>query len=126
MLASHFVEIGYGFQIEPMMAEMFFNRSFEPYMPYRDNSIMWFGLWRDERDRSKGYETDWRRMGWHHSGYEHNSWFAAPGNEGPGTIDQRSTFFVLRSPERRVRLELTREARHGMQAVRLVNEEPSQ
>src|SRR5574340_172192 len=71
MLASHFVEIGYGFQIEPMMAEMLFNRSFEPYMPYRDNSLTWFGLWRDERDHSQGYETDWRRMSWYHSGYDH-------------------------------------------------------
>jgi alpha-L-arabinofuranosidase len=125
LLASHFVEIGYGFQIEPMMAEMFFNRSFEPYMPYRDNSLTWFGLWRVERDPSKGYETDWRRMGWYHSGYEHNLWFAAPGGEGPGTIERNSTFFVLQAPERKVRLELTREARHGLQAVRVVNEEAS-
>ncbi len=123
MLSSHFVEIGYGFQIEPMMTEMLFNRSFEPYMPYRENSFTWFGLWRDERDHSKGYESDWRRMGWFHSGYEHNPWFAAPGGEGPFSIDRRSTFFLLRSPVRKVRLELAREARHGVQAVRLINEE---
>lgn len=126
MLASHFVEIGYGFQIEPMMAEMLFNRSFEPYMPYRDNSFTWFGLWRDERDHAKGYETDWRKMGWYHSGYEHNAWFAAPGSEGPFSIDRQSTFFVLRSPARKVRLEPVREARHGMQAIRLVNEESAE
>ncbi|MFB3826772.1 MAG: hypothetical protein ACE15B_08380 [Bryobacteraceae bacterium] len=126
LLAGHFVEIGYGFQIEPMMAEMLFNRSFEPYMPYRENSFTWFGLWRDERDHSQGYETDWRRMSWYHSGYEHNSWFAAPGGEGPFHIDQDSTFFILRSPVRNVRLEPVPETTHGVQAVRLINEDPAQ
>ena len=129
LLSSHFVELGYGFQIEPMMAEMFFNRSFEPYMPYRDNSLTWFGLWRDEDDHSKGYRTDWREMSWYHSGYEHNSWFAAPGGEGSFSIDQKSTHFILRSPVRNVRMELTRAARdvrHGMQSVRLINDDPAE
>ncbi|MBI4903825.1 MAG: hypothetical protein HY820_09330 [Acidobacteria bacterium] len=126
LLSSHFVELGYGFQIEPMMAELLFNASFEPYMPYRDNSITWFGLWNNERDHSRGFQTDWRKMSWYHSGYEHNAWFAAPGSEGAFHINQESTFFVERSPQRRVRLERTREAAHvshGMQAVRLINEE---
>lgn len=126
LLASNFVEVGYGYQIEPMMAEMLFNRSFEPYMPYRDNSFRWFGLMHDDRDISKGYETDWRKAGWYHSGYEHNSWFAAPGSEGPFHIDQNSTFFILRSPQRNVEIQLTRDkadVRHGLQALRLVNHE---
>jgi alpha-L-arabinofuranosidase len=126
LLASHFIELGYGFQIEPMMAEMLFNRSFEPYMPYRDNSLTWFGLWRNEKDHSQGYRTDWRELSWYHSGYEHNSWIAAPGSEGPFSISQSSTFFLLRSPVRKVRLELVHEARHGIQAVRLVNEDTSE
>lgn len=129
LLASHFVEVGYGFQIEPMMAEMLFNRSFEPYMPYRNNSLMWFGLWHDEKNLTKGHRTDWREMSWYHSGYEHNSWFAAPGGEGPFHIDQRSTFFLLRSPVRNVRIELSREnrdVRHGLQALRLINDDPSE
>jgi len=129
LLASHFVELGYGFQVEPMMAGMLFNRSFEPYMPYRDNSLTWFGLWRDENDHSKGYQTDWREMSWYHSGYEHNSWFAAPGGEGPFSIDRKSTFFLLRSPVRNVRIELLRgpgEVRHGLQSVRLINDDPAE
>ena len=119
LLASHFVELGYGYQVEPMMAEMLFNRSFEPYMPYRDNSFTWFGLWFNNADQSKGYETDWTRMHWYHSGYEHNAWFAAPAEEPPFHIDQRSTFFV---PD--ARIELTREktdVRHGRQALRFNN-----
>jgi len=126
LLASHFVELGYGFQVEPMMAEMFFNRSFEPYMPYRDNSLTWFGLWRDYRDHSQGYQTDWTKMHWYHSGYEHNPWFAAPGQAEPFHIDQRSTFFTLRSPSRNVEIELIRsggDVRHGLQALRLHNRE---
>lgn len=129
LLAGHFVELGYGFQVEPMMAEMFFNRSFEPYMPYRDNSIKWFGLYYDERNPSKGYRTNWKEMGWYHSGYEHNSWFAAPGTEGPFHIDRNSTFFVLRSPQRNVEIELTRDkadVRQGLQALRLHNRETKQ
>lgn len=35
-LASNFIELGYGLQVECMIAEMFFNRSFEPFYPYRD------------------------------------------------------------------------------------------
>lgn len=119
LLASHFVELGYGYQVEPMMAEMLFNRSFEPYMPYRDNSFTWFGLWFDSKDYSKGYETDWRRMHWYHSGYEHNAWFAAPAEEPPFHIDQQATFFVTGN-----RIELTRDkadVRHGRQALRLHN-----
>ena len=111
------------------MAEMLFNRSFEPYMPYRDNSLTWFGLWRDENDHSKGYKTDWREMSWYHSGYEHNSWFAAPGGEGPFSIDRKSTFFLLRSPVRNVRIELLRgpgDVRHGLQSVRLINDDPAE
>ena len=32
-LASNFIELGYGLQVEGMAAEMFFNRSFEPFYP---------------------------------------------------------------------------------------------
>jgi alpha-L-arabinofuranosidase len=129
LLAGHFVELGYGFQVEPMMAEMFFNRSFEPYMPYRENSFTWFGLWRDDRDHGKGYETDWTRMHWYHSGYQHNQWFAAPGVELPFRIDQASTFFELRTPLRKVELQLSRDTadvRHGIQALRVMNREAAE
>ena len=129
LLAGNFVELGYGFQTEPMMAEMLFNRSFEPYLPYRDNTISWFGLWKNEKDHALGYRTDWRTMSWYHSGYEHNPWFAAPGTEGEFHIDQDSTFFITQSAVRKVRLEPTRDPAdvvHGIGAVRLINEEPAE
>ena len=44
LLYSHFIELGYGIQVEPMWGELLFNRSFEPYDPYRDINVCWFNL----------------------------------------------------------------------------------
>ncbi len=41
-----------------MMAQMFFNRSFEPFLPYKTISVEWLDLWNDPRDHGKGYKTD--------------------------------------------------------------------
>lgn len=38
-LASNFIELGYGLQVEGMASEMFCNRSFEPFYPYRTLKI---------------------------------------------------------------------------------------
>ena len=69
-LASNFIELGYGLQVEGMMAEMFFNRSFEPFYPYRMINKLWYDLLEDENDHSSRCETDWRVFDWCHSGYE--------------------------------------------------------
>src|SRR5512137_2055374 len=94
LLYGNFIELGYGVQVEPMMAQMFFNRSFEPFTPYKPISVEWFDLWNDPRDHAKGYKTDWSGEDWYHTGYEHNPWFVAPGRGGRLPIDERSTFII--------------------------------
>ena len=126
LLYSNFVELGYGYQVEAMMTEMLFNRSFETYTPYNGSTWHWFGLWKDNEDYSKGVITDWREMVWYHSAYEHNDWFAAPGAPGPFNIDVDSTYFIKKSPILNVEFELTKtkeDSRHGTQALRLLNHE---
>lgn len=58
LLYGNFIELGYGIQVEPMWSEMFFNRSFEPFETYREINKLWYDLYYDEKDLSKGYETD--------------------------------------------------------------------
>jgi alpha-L-arabinofuranosidase len=106
-----------------MWGEMFFNRSFEKYIRYRDNNKKWFDLWYDEKDESKGYETDWRKFDWYHTGYEHNAWFAAPGEEGPFHIDDNSTFLIEKSPMNKVEIELIEGGVHGNHFLRIRNRE---
>ena len=99
-LASNFVELGYGLQAEGMAAEMFFNRSFEPFYPYRDINKIWFDLLENEEDLTSRCETDWRVFDWYHSSYEHNAWFAFPGTAGYQPITDDATFVIEKSPNR--------------------------
>ena len=69
LLYGNFIELGYGLQVESMWSEMFFNRSFEPFSPYKAINKAWFDLYNDERDPAKGYERDWSGFDWYHSGY---------------------------------------------------------
>ncbi len=120
-LASNFIELGYGLQVEGMAAEMFFNRSFEPFYPYRDINKHWFDLHFDERNWAGGFETDWRVFDWYHSSYEHNAWFAFPGVAGFQTIEDDSTFLIEKSPAADVRIGYVQDACHGDHAMEVVN-----
>ncbi len=120
-LASNFIELGYGLQVEGMAAEMFFNRSFEPFYPYRTINKIWFDLLEDERDLSSRCETDWRVFDWYHSGYEHNAWFAFPGTAGHQLIEDDSTFVIERSPTADVRICIVPGGCHGEHAMQVVN-----
>ena len=122
-LASNFIELGYGLQVEGMASEMFFNRSFEPFYPYRLINKLWFDLLDDETDLSSRCETDWRVFDWYHSSYEHNAWFAFPGTAGHQPICDDSTFIIERSPATDVRISLTDDAVHGKCAMRVINED---
>ena len=116
LLYSNFLELGYGYQVEPMRSEMLFNRSFETYTPYNGSSWYWFNLFKNPKDHSKGVITDWRDMVWYHSAYEHNEWFAAPGAPGPFNIDVNSTYFIKQSPVLNVEFKLSKaegDSRHG-------------
>ena len=124
LLYGNFIELGYGVQVEPMMAQMFFNRSFEPFLPYKAISVEWFDLWNDPRDHSKGYKTDWTGEDWYHSGYEHNPWFVAPGTGGRLPIDDHATFIITNGVG--VNASIRPEAGgsgHGVQHLRVVNRE---
>lgn len=121
-LASNFIELGYGLQVEGMAAEMFFNRSFEPFYPYRLINKLWFDLLEDENDHSSRCETDWRVFDWYHSGYEHNAWFAFPGTAGHQPIEDDSTFVIEKSPTANVRIAIVAGGCHGEHAMQVVND----
>lgn len=121
-LASNFIELGYGLQVEGMAAEMFFNRSFEPFYPYRLINKIWFDLLEDERDHTSRCETDWRVFDWYHSGYEHNAWFAFPGTAGHQPIEDDSTFVIEKSPTADVRIAIVEGGCHGEHAMMVVND----
>lgn len=125
ILYGNFIELGYGLQVEAMYSEMFFNRSFEPFMKYRDINKLWYDLYFDERDLSKGFEKDWSKFDWYHSGYEHNSWYAAPGDAGKGSvISDEDTFFISSTPSRRVTIvPVEGGSGHGRQCLSVRNED---
>ena len=124
-LASNFIELGYGLQVESMAAEMFFNRSFEPFYPYREINKHWFDLHYEEWNFEKGYEKDWRVFDWYHSAYEHNAWFAFPGIGGFQLIEDDSTFVIEHSPTADVRIGYTKDACHGDHAMLVENNSDS-
>ena len=121
LLFSHFVEIGFGYQIQPMMAEKFFNRSFEPIPPYNGKTKNSFGLLLPEGR----YIDDWSGEAWYHSGYAHDNWYVTPGKPGnPAIISDDLTYFVTESPDIDVKMELRdKDGIHGEQYVRIVNNE---
>ena len=120
-LSSNFIEMGYGLQVEGMAAEMFFNRSFEPFYPYRIINKLWFDLFKDEKNWNEGYETDWSVFDWYHSSYEHNAWFAFPGVAGKQLIEDGSTFVIEKSPTAEVRIANVKEGCHGAYAMEVTN-----
>lgn len=120
-LASNFIELGYGLQVDCMMAEMFFNRSFEPFYPYRHINKVWYDLLEDENDPNSRLETDWRVFDWCHSAYEHNAWFAFPGTAGYQPIADDSTFVIEDSPTADVHIRYSGDACHGESAMEVVN-----
>ena len=120
-LASNFIELGYGLQVEGMAAEMFFNRSFEPFYPYRMINKLWYDLLEDENNHASRCETDWRVFDWYHSSYEHNAWFAFPGTAGHQLIEDDSTFVIETSPTADVRIGYCDDACHGDHAMEVVN-----
>ena len=121
LLYSNFIELGYGIQVEPMWAEMLWNRSFEKFIPYKHINKVWFDLFLDPKDHSKGYKTDWSSEDWYHSGYEHNAWFAAPGKAGNLPINEESTFFISETPGSSAQLIEEEGGMHGKQYLRLRN-----
>ena len=81
-LTSNFIELSFGLQESGLGAEMFFNRSFEPTVPYNAIHKICSYMFSEDGNPGSAYEPDWRNLQWYHSGYEHNAWFAFPGVAG--------------------------------------------
>ena len=121
LLYSHFIEIGFGYQIAPLMAERFFNRSFEKFPPYNGKSKNSFGLLLKDGK----YITDWSGEAWFHSGYQHDNWYVAPGKpNNPAIIKDEYSYFIKESPQINVTMELIDGGcGHGKQSIRVTNNE---
>ena len=120
-LTSNFIELSFGFQESGLGAEMFFNRSFEPAVPYRTIHKMCSYMLSEDENPGSSYEPDWRRLEWYHSGYEHNAWFAFPGVAGYRPVYDDATFVINDSPDAAVHIEQIKDCCHGEYAMRVVN-----
>ncbi len=123
LLPGYLFEMGYGDMESGLWAEMIFNRQFEPFPAYKPNRDWWYGL--RQKDKEKGKTdllcTDWREMDWYHSGYEHNSWYAAPAEVDDHYIDEKSTFFQLENETGTAKIELLTENGFMGQYARVKN-----
>lgn len=120
-LASNFIELSFGFQESGLGAEMFFNRSFEPFVPYRTIHKMCSYMLSEDENPGSSYEPNWRKLEWYHSAYEHNAWFAFPGTAGYQSVYDDATFVINDSPSADVHIELIPDKTHGEYAMRVVN-----
>jgi alpha-L-arabinofuranosidase len=120
ILGGFLFEMGYGDMEGPLRAEMFFNRKFEKFPPYHVDRNYWYQV---EDQGKHNLETDWTKKSWYHNGYEHNSWFAAPGSEGPFHIDTTTTFFKESTALANVTIQPLTDAGSDDQFVRISNHE---
>jgi alpha-L-arabinofuranosidase len=120
ILGGFLFEMGYGDMEGPMRAEMFFNRKFEKFPPYHVDRNYWYQV---EDQGKNNLETDWTKKAWYHNGYEHNSWFAAPGSEGPFHIDTTTTFFIETTPQAKVTIRPISVPGSDDQFLRITNSE---
>ncbi len=118
ILCSHFIEVGFGYQVEAMWSEMLFNRSFEKFVPITPATYDWFG-----GDKVVG--NDWSQQEWYHSGYEHNRWYACPAKDRPPCIAPDSTFVVEKAPFYSLTVEQVEEGIHGRHCLKIHNFEES-
>jgi alpha-N-arabinofuranosidase len=123
LLPGYLFEMGYGDMESGLWAEMIFNRQFEPFPPYKPGRDWWYGL--RKRGKEKNYSdlnlTDWREMDWYHSGYEHNSWYAAPDRIDDHHIDEFTTLFQLKNEDHTAEIELLTENGLSGQFARVKN-----
>lgn len=120
-LTSNFIELSFGFQESGLGAEMFFNRSFEPTVPYNVIHKICSYMFSEDGNPGSSYEPDWRNLQWHHSGYEHNAWFAFPGVAGYQPVCDDAAFVINDSPSADVHIEQIRDVCHGEYAMRVIN-----
>lgn len=117
ILCSNFIEVGFGWQVEAMWSEMFYNRSFEKPCPFTPAAYHWYGGWNT-------LGSDWRGQEFYHSGYDHPDWFACPAQERPSSMSPDSAFLVEKATG--YALTVTREEGgiHGKHCLQIHNFEP--
>lgn len=91
MLCSNFIEVGFGYQVEAMWSEMFFNRSFEKSFQITPATYDWFG-------GEDVVGNDWTEQEWYHTGYEHNRWYACPAKDHPACMAPDCSFIIPKAP----------------------------
>lgn len=118
MLCGNFIEVGFGYQVEAMYAEMLFNRSFEKACPITPQTYDWFGGW-------DVVGNDWSEQEWYHSGYAHPRWFACPALDRPESIAPDSTFITEKAPFYALTVERVEGGVHGKSCLSIHNFEIS-
>jgi hypothetical protein len=124
-LYGNFIELGYGVQVEPMWCEMFSTAASSRSSLTRTSTLngLIYGTTRKITPRvtrpTRSHED------WYHTGYEHNPWFAAPGDDGLLPIDHQSTFIVEKTPLAKVEVRpVPGGSGHGVQSLIVSNHDP--
>ena len=107
LLCGNFIEVGFGYQVESMWTEMFYNRSFEKVFPIAKGTYDWFG------GNDKGLGNDWTKEEWYHSAYQHSRWYAFPGKDRPESITADATYLTEITPGYSLRLSMEKGGVHG-------------
>ena len=118
MLCGNFIEVGFGYQVEAMFSEMFYNRSFEKACPITPATYDWFGGW-------DVVGNDWSKQEWYHSGYMHPRWFACPALDRPESITPDCTFLTEKAPFYALTVERVDGGVHGRSCLSIHNFEAS-
>lgn len=114
-LCGQFIEVGFGYQVEAMWSEMFYNRSFEKAFPITPATYDWFGGW-------DVVGNDWSEQEWYHSGYAHPRWYACPALDRPESITPDCTFLTEKAPFYSLTVErVTEGAVHGKSCLSIHN-----
>ena len=114
MLCGNFIEVGFGYQVEAMFSEMFFNRSFEKAYPITPQTYDWFGGW-------DVVGNDWSVQEWYHSGYAHPRWFACPALDRPESITPDCSFITEKAPFYALTVERIEGGVHGKSCLSIHN-----
>ncbi len=118
LLCGNFIEVGFGYQVEAMHAEMLYNRSFEKACPITPETYDWFGGW-------DVVGNDWSEQEWHHSGYAHPRWFACPALDRPESITPDCSFLTEKAPFYALTVERVAGGVHGKSCLSIHNFEAS-
>ena len=114
MLCGNFIEVGFGYQVEAMWSEMFYNRSFEKAYPITDATYDWFGGW-------DVVGNDWSQQEWYHSGYMHPRWFACPALDRPESITPDCSFITEKAPLYALTVQRVEGGVHGKSSLSIHN-----